>query len=200
MLLFPYETHLTNAQKKRKSNKTQRLENPRRKRDWDEGRTGRGEDEGDRNKDRGKQIEGVSGRVGGNQEVGDHSMGTENWKIISVRYAFAQERERTGGRKRPQGTVPVPAPRAENASPRPCHFGSATQMSLHDGARWIPAEYSDERVRSLGPLSRPGVPPLSHSFQLQGGLYSCRARPPRAFHPNAATRRHRLSGPYTKLR
>lgn len=151
MLLFPYETHLTNVQK-RESNKRRRLRNSRRKRDRDEGRTGRGEGEGDRNKDRGKQIEGVSGWVGGNQEEGDHSMGKENRKIISLRYAFAQERA-NGREKKTAGDCPrfcTPGWERLSSADQPHRWASMTDLRGLGGARWIPAEYTDERARSLG--------------------------------------------------
>lgn len=100
-----------------------------------------------------------------------------------------EEEKNVGGRgsRRPWGTVPVPAPRAESASPRPCHFRSASA----DGASAPVTELlrplkggsplntlltrEGERERELWEALCRHVLPRFCSFQLQGGLYSCRA-------------------------
>lgn len=110
----------------------------------------------------------MSGWVGGNQEEGDHSMGKENRKIISARYAFAQEREREGVKDR-RGLSPFLHPRLRT----PLLGRSASQTSLHDESartRWCPLDpcwiYWRES-KKFGPFSWRVLPPLSYSFQLQ---------------------------------
>lgn len=136
---------------------------------------GCGEGEGDRNKDRGKQIEGASEGVGGNRKEGDHSEGKEDRKIIRDGCAFAHERERGRERKRGgeaagdrRGLSPFLHPRLR--APLPISKASAPMTELLRLAvpakGWIPTEYTDERARSLG--SRLACSSLSYSFQLQG--------------------------------
>lgn len=102
------------------------------------------------------------------------------------------KRERTGGRKRPQGTVPVSAPQAENASPRPISHTDEPPWQIcedsvvPDGSQLNILTREQEVWASQLACSSSSLLFIS----ITRGLYSCRARPCRVFHRNAATRRH----------